>query len=84
MYSKQIVLINRQEFNGVSNPVLGSKKIGGHGIPWSDTDVRLVDIKDGVVDKGPKILEFCKELPKSVVEKILRAEEEAKSKKSGI
>jgi|TARA_B100000315_G_scaffold102931_2_gene94384 hypothetical protein len=43
-----------------------------------------VGIKDGVVDKGPKILEFRKELPKSVVEKILRAEEEAKSKKSGI
>ncbi len=32
---------------GISNPVLGLKKRGGIGIPWPDTDVKLVDVDDG-------------------------------------
>ena len=35
---------------GISNPILGLKKIGGIGIPFPDTDVRLVDVEEGVED----------------------------------
>ena len=35
---------------GVSNPVLGQRKAGSIGIPWPDTDVRLVDVVDGRED----------------------------------
>jgi len=35
---------------GISNPVLGLKKAGSIGIPFIDTDVRLVDLKEGVQD----------------------------------
>ncbi len=33
---------------GIANPILGLKKEGGIGIPFPDTDVRLVDVEDGV------------------------------------
>jgi long-chain acyl-CoA synthetase len=33
---------------GISNPVLGLKKVGGIGIPLPDTDVRLVDVEEGL------------------------------------
>jgi long-chain acyl-CoA synthetase len=32
---------------GISNPVLGLRKNGSIGIPWPDTDVRLVDVGEG-------------------------------------
>jgi long-chain acyl-CoA synthetase len=32
---------------GISNPVMGLRKAGSIGIPWPDTDVKLVDITDG-------------------------------------
>ena len=32
---------------GISNPGLGLKKIGSIGIPWPDTDVKLVDVEEG-------------------------------------
>jgi long-chain acyl-CoA synthetase len=32
---------------GISNPVKGLRKIGSIGIPWPDTDVKLVDVDDG-------------------------------------
>ncbi len=32
---------------GISNPVLGLRKTGSIGIPWPDTDVRLVDVEEG-------------------------------------
>ncbi|HDZ23174.1 MAG: long-chain fatty acid--CoA ligase [Deltaproteobacteria bacterium] len=35
---------------GVSNPTIGLKKRGGIGIPWPDTDVRLVDLAEGKED----------------------------------
>jgi long-chain acyl-CoA synthetase len=35
---------------GISNPVLGMRKAGSIGIPWPDTDVRLVDVIDGKED----------------------------------
>jgi long-chain acyl-CoA synthetase len=35
---------------GISNPVLGLRKTGSIGIPWPDTDVRLVDLEKGVED----------------------------------
>jgi len=35
---------------GISNPILGLKKVGGIGIPFPDTDVRLVDVEEGVED----------------------------------
>lgn len=52
---------------GLCNPVLGLKKVGSIGIPSPDTDVRLVDLKEGAHDvprgepgeiimKGPNIM----------------------------
>jgi len=35
---------------GISNPILGLSKVGSIGIPWPDTDVRLVDIEEGKED----------------------------------
>ncbi len=53
---------------GISNPVLGLKKIGSIGIPFPDNDVRLVDIESGekdvpqgqpgeIIMKGPLIMQ---------------------------
>ena len=53
---------------GVSNPIIGKKKIGSIGIPIADTDIRLVDPNDGVTEvargekgelliKGPTIMQ---------------------------
>ena len=53
---------------GISNPILGLKKVGSIGIPFIDNDVRLVSVKDGVSDvkqgepgeilmKGPLIMQ---------------------------
>ena len=52
---------------GITNPVLGLKKVGSIGIPIIDNDVRLVDLQDGRTDvpqgqpgeiimKGPLIM----------------------------
>lgn len=38
---------------GISNPVLGLKKVGSIGIPFPDTDIRLVDLEEGKED-APK------------------------------
>ena len=35
---------------GISNPILGLKKVGSIGIPFPDTDVRLVDVQEGKED----------------------------------
>ncbi|MDD4861868.1 MAG: AMP-binding protein [Smithellaceae bacterium] len=35
---------------GISNPVLGLKKVGSIGIPFPDNDVRLVDVDQGETD----------------------------------
>ncbi len=35
---------------GISNPILGLKKVGSIGIPFIDTDVRLVDLQEGIHD----------------------------------
>ncbi len=39
---------------GMSNPILGLKKTGSIGVPFPDTDVKLVDVNDGIteVEKG--------------------------------
>jgi long-chain acyl-CoA synthetase len=52
---------------GVSNPILGLKKVGSIGIPYPDNEVRLVDVENGTEDvpqgepgeiimKGPLIM----------------------------
>jgi long-chain acyl-CoA synthetase len=52
---------------GISNPILGLKKIGSIGVPFIDNDVRLVDVENGIEDvkqgepgeiimKGPLIM----------------------------
>jgi len=52
---------------GISNPVLGLKKVGSIGIPFPDNDVKLVDIGEGkeevlpgepgeIIMKGPLIM----------------------------
>jgi len=52
---------------GISNPILGMKKVGSIGIPIPDNDVKLVDVEDGVTEvpqgqpgeilmKGPVIM----------------------------
>jgi len=38
---------------GISNPVGGRRKIGSIGLPWPDTDVRLVDLVEGREDVPP-------------------------------
>ena len=38
---------------GISNPVLGLRKTGSIGIPWPDTDVRLVDVDEGKQEVPP-------------------------------
>jgi len=35
---------------GIANPVMGLKKQGSIGIPFPDTDVRLVDVDNGKID----------------------------------
>jgi len=35
---------------GIANPQLGLKKTGSIGVPFPDTDVRLVDVEEGLVD----------------------------------
>lgn len=35
---------------GISNPIMGLRKTGSIGIPWPDTDVRLVDPEEGNED----------------------------------
>jgi long-chain acyl-CoA synthetase len=53
---------------GISNPILGLKKVGSIGIPFIDNDVRLVDLQEGIHDvpkgepgeiimKGPIIMQ---------------------------
>jgi long-chain acyl-CoA synthetase len=53
---------------GISNPILGLKKVGSIGIPFIDNDVRLVDLQEGIHDvpkgepgeiimKGPLIMQ---------------------------
>jgi len=53
---------------GFSNPILNLKKSGSIGIPFTDNDVRLVDLKEGIHDvprgepgeiimKGPQIMQ---------------------------
>jgi long-chain acyl-CoA synthetase len=53
---------------GISNPILGLKKVGSIGIPYPDNDVRLVDIEGGteevpqgepgeIIMKGPLIMQ---------------------------
>ncbi|MDP2754893.1 MAG: long-chain fatty acid--CoA ligase [Nitrospirota bacterium] len=52
---------------GISNPVMGLKKVGSIGIPITDTDVKLVDLDEGlrevpqgepgeIIIKGPQIM----------------------------
>jgi long-chain acyl-CoA synthetase len=59
---------------GISNPILGLKKIGSIGIPFPDNDVRLVDIQEGeedvpkgqpgeIIMKGPLIMKEYWENP---------------------
>jgi long-chain acyl-CoA synthetase len=53
---------------GISNPVLGLKKVGSIGIPFPDNDVRLVDVENGqndvpdgqpgeIIMKGPLVMQ---------------------------
>ena len=53
---------------GISNPILGLKKVGSIGVPFPDNDVRLVDIENGteevkqgergeIVMKGPLVMQ---------------------------
>jgi len=38
---------------GTSNPIMGLRKAGSIGIPHIDTDIRLVDLEDGVREVDP-------------------------------
>ncbi len=37
----------------MANPLMGMSKVGSIGIPYIDTDVRLVDLEEGVHEVGP-------------------------------
>lgn len=66
---------------GISNPILGLKKVGSIGIPYPDNDVRLVDVQEGVhevpvgepgeiVMKGPLIMQGYWENPQETAEQL--------------
>jgi long-chain acyl-CoA synthetase len=38
---------------GISNPIMGLSKPGSVGVPYIDTDVRLVDLENGIEDVKP-------------------------------
>ncbi len=38
---------------GAANPIMGLKKVGSIGIPFPDTDIRIVDVGDGLEDVKP-------------------------------
>ncbi|MBI4963185.1 MAG: long-chain fatty acid--CoA ligase [Desulfomonile tiedjei] len=38
---------------GVANPIMGMKKVGSIGVPFPDTDIRIVDVEQGVEDVKP-------------------------------
>ena len=52
---------------GISNPIMGVKKVGGIGLPIPDTDIKLVDLETGqtevpqgkpgeIMIKGPQVM----------------------------
>lgn len=66
---------------GISNPILGLKKVGSIGIPFPDNDVRLVDLGEGteevpqgepgeIVMKGPLIMQGYWNNPKETAGQI--------------
>lgn len=38
---------------GTANPIMGLKKVGSIGVPFPDTDIRIVDVEQGVEDVKP-------------------------------
>ncbi|MGB6067165.1 MAG: long-chain fatty acid--CoA ligase [Desulfomonilaceae bacterium] len=38
---------------GTANPIMGLKKVGSIGIPFPDTDIRIVDVEEGKEDVKP-------------------------------
>jgi long-chain acyl-CoA synthetase len=38
---------------GTANPIMGLKKVGSIGIPFPDTDIRIVDVEQGLEDVKP-------------------------------
>jgi long-chain acyl-CoA synthetase len=38
---------------GVANPIMGLKKVGSIGIPFPDTDIRIVDVEQGMEEVKP-------------------------------
>ncbi len=38
---------------GISNPLMGMQKVGSIGVPFPDTDIRIVDVEQGTEDVKP-------------------------------
>ena len=38
---------------GTANPIMGLKKVGSIGVPFPDTDIRIVDVEQGLEDVKP-------------------------------
>lgn len=66
---------------GIANPIMGMRKAGSIGIPFPDTDVRLVDVENGTEDvaqgepgeiiiKSPCIMKEYWNNPKETAEQI--------------
>jgi len=66
---------------GIANPVLGLSKVGGIGIPFPDTDVKLVDVETGteevpigepgeIVMKGPLVMKGYWDDPEKTADQI--------------
>jgi long-chain acyl-CoA synthetase len=66
---------------GISNPIMGLKKQGSIGIPFPDTDIRIVDLETGTKDmgvgepgelimKGPLVMQGYWNAPEKTAEQI--------------
>jgi long-chain acyl-CoA synthetase len=66
---------------GLSNPILGMKKVGSIGVPFPDNDVKLVSIDDGVTEvpdgeagemimKGPLIMKEYWDNPEETADQL--------------
>jgi len=66
---------------GISNPIMGVKKVGGIGIPIPDTEIKLVDLETGetevpqgqpgeILIKGPQVMKEYWQRPEETADQL--------------